>query len=328
MNKKREIGSFIELSFKKNLEYYIGDENARLNSGRAAIYHSLRVLGCNQVYLPYYQCETVREFLIRKGIKIRYYHINLDFEPILEVVPTNYAVVIVNYFGIMSRERISLIAEKYKNVIIDNAQGFFLKAIDGCMNVYSPRKFIGVPDGSYVIGKNANSYTIEYEEDFSSDTSLFLLQRIEYGLEGKAYESRRLNEDRIDKSDIRHMSRLSKIILDATDYNDIISKRKENFTIARGLFDSINLLSLDNLVSTECVPMVYPLVVEKEGLIEKLIEEKIFQGRWWSYLLKEMNKDTIEYYLSKNLIPITIDQRYKEEDIQYMYLKCREYIRD
>lgn len=325
---KKEIGSFIELGFKKNLEYYNGNDIARLNSGRAAIYHSLKVLGCNKVYLPYYQCETVRKFLVRKGIEIRYYFINSNFEPILEEVPTDYAVIIVNYYGIMSRERMRLLREKYNNVIIDNAQGFFFQPMDGCMNVYSPRKFIGVPDGSYVIGKNAINDTKDYDEDFSSGTSLFLLQRIEYGLEGIAYESRKQNEDRIDNSDIKLMSKLTRTILDGTDYKDIITKRKENFAIARRLFDKVNLLTLSNLVDIECVPMVYPLIIDKEGLIEKLIDEKIFQGRWWSYLLNEMKKDTFEYYVSKNLVPITIDQRYNYDDIQFMFLKCKEFLKD
>ena len=77
-----EIGSFIELQFPKGREYYKGDKNiARLNSGRAAIYHAARVLGCDTVWLPYYQCDTVRDFLIRKHINVKYYHINSWLDP-------------------------------------------------------------------------------------------------------------------------------------------------------------------------------------------------------------------------------------------------------
>ena len=94
------------------------------------------------------------------------------------------------------------------------------------MNVYSARKFVGVPDGAYVIGENAEKYADEYEKCCSSDTSLFLLQRIEYGCEGKTYQSRMINEHRIDSEDIMRMSALTRAILDGTDYDEIISKRK------------------------------------------------------------------------------------------------------
>ena len=57
-----ETGSFIELELPRGREYRKGNENTiRLNSGRAAIYHALRLTGCRTVYLPFYQCDTVRE---------------------------------------------------------------------------------------------------------------------------------------------------------------------------------------------------------------------------------------------------------------------------
>ena len=58
-----EIGSFIEMQFPKGKELYKGEKNiARLNSGRAAIWHAFRVLGCEAIWIPYYQCDTVEIF--------------------------------------------------------------------------------------------------------------------------------------------------------------------------------------------------------------------------------------------------------------------------
>jgi len=320
-----EIGSFLELAFQRGLEYYtsisVAHNNsiARLNSGRAAIYHATRVLHCDTVYLPYYQCETVRIFLIKKGIKVLYYSIDIEFESQINPCTRNTAIVLVNYFGIMSYARMSQLAARYQNVIIDHSQAFFAQPIANCMNVYSVRKFIGTADGAYVIGNHANQYLEEYEQDYSSDTSLFLLQRIEYGCEGKAYQTRKANEDRINDSEIKKMSTLTHTILDGTDYDFIKKKRKENFDIASALFDSINKINPQIYYSEDCVPMVYPLVIEVEGLLERLIEHKIFQGHWWSYVLSEVAPDSFEYSLSSYLIPITIDQRYGEEEIKYIY---------
>lgn len=319
-----EIGSFIELQFPKGLEYYKGEANiARLNSGRAAIWHAFRVLGCEAIWLPYYQCNSVREFLSRKGVTIKYYHIDQNFNPIDLFPEKNDAVLIVNYFGVMSVKRIQTLAKQFANVIIDNSQAFFSKPIEGCMNVYSARKFVGVPDGAYVIGENANMYVDEYEQCYSSDTALFLLQRIEYGCEGKTYQTRTINEERIDTEDAKRMSMLTRSILDGTDYNYICIKRQENFSVASSLFETINQFNPSLYYDEGCVPMVYPLVVEDDSLLQKLLDHKHFQGHWWNYLLKEVAKDSFEYWLSRYIIPITIDQRYSKAELRHLREVCK-----
>lgn len=314
-----EIGSFIELQLKKGFEYYKGKRNiARLNSGRTAIYHAIRIFKCDTVWLPFYQCDTVRIFLLKKNIRIKYYHIDDHFNPIDLKKSKNEAVVFVNYYGIMSRNRLLELCDMHSKVIIDNAQAFFMKPIENAMNVYSARKFVGVPDGAYVIGKDAERLIDDYEQSYSSDTSLFLLQRIEYGCEGKTYASRSMNETRIDTEDIMKMSALTKAILDGTDYDFIKNKRRENFEIACQLFNPINAINPKMYDDITCIPMVYPLVVEEEDLLDKFLKNKHFQGHWWSYLLSEMKETDFEYWLSRYVIPITIDQRYGRKELEFV----------
>lgn len=312
-----EIGSFIELQFPKGKEFYKGEKNiARLNSGRTAIYHATKILGCDTVWLPYYQCNTVRDFLRRKGVKVKYYHIDSSFNPQDIVQLKNEAVVFVNYFGVMSKKRMEELANGFFNVIIDNTPAFFCEPISGCMNVYSTRKFMGVPDGSYVIGQGADRFVNKYMKCYSSDTAVFLLQRHEYGCEGKTYKSRMINEHRIDSEDVMRMSDLTKAILDGIEYEEIIKKRKQNFATACDLFDRINSLNPKQYADKDIVPMVYPLVVENDELLPKLIKHKHFQSHWWHYLLNEVKSDTFEYWLSRYVIPVTIDQRYGETELK------------
>ena len=314
-----EIGSFIELQFPRGLEYYGGDEDIiRLNSGRAAIWHAFRLTGCRAIWLPYYQCDTVRDFLKKKGAAIRYYHIDREFNPLDLKAGADEAVLFVNYYGTMSRERMRSLADGYCHAIIDNSQAFFCEPLPGCLNVYSARKFAGVPDGAYVIGANAGQYSNEYEQCYSSNTASFLLQRIEYGCEGKTYESRMVNEHRIDSEDIMLMSKLTRTLLDGTDYELIRTKRRENYRYAHELFSGVNRLDAMRYYDEDCVPMVYPLIVEDDGLLGRLLEKKHFQGHWWSYLLDEMPEDTAEYWISRYIIPITIDQRYGFDELEYI----------
>ncbi len=314
-----EIGSFIELQFPKGREFYSQEKNiARLNTGRAAIWHAFRATGCKAIWLPCYQCDTVRDFLKRKNVEIKYYHIDKDFNPTDLEPKDDEAVLFVNYYGVMAASRMAALARHYEHVIIDNSQAFFSRPLPDCMNVYSCRKFVGVPDGAYVIGEDVDKFKDEYPQCHSSDTALFLFQRIEYGCEGKAYQSRGLNEHRIDTEDCMRMSKLTRTILDGTDYNKIIHKRKENFKIACDLLGNVNHLNAIQYYDDETIPMVYPLVIEDDGLLRRLQDAKHFQGHWWSYLCDEMPENTFEHWLSRYVIPITIDQRYGEKELEYL----------
>ena len=305
------------MQFPTGREYYTGENVVRLNSGRCAVYHAFRSLGCKRIWLPVYQCGTVRDFLQKKGVEISYYNIDNDFKPILSDVDEKDAILLVNYFGIISNSEMAYRASKFDNVIIDNCPAFFSQPIDNAWNIYSTRKFFGVPDGAYAIG-DKSAPTSEYPQDYSSDTSLFMLKRIEYGCEGEVYKERELNENRIDTSDIKLMSKLTHTILDGVDYTEVIRKRIENFNYARNLFDSINLIDVSRFLNDSCVPMVYPLMVKDENLIKRLLRGKHFQGNWWRYILDLPYANEFEKDLSKYMIPITIDQRYGTTELKYI----------
>ena len=267
----REIGSFIELEFPKGKELYSGNINiARVNTGRAAIWYAFRLTGAKAIWIPYYQCDTVRKFLLNKGVEIKYYHQDKNFMPIDLNAKNDEAVLFVNYFGIMSMERMRSLSSDKSNVIIDNCQAFFCKPIDGVLNVYSARKFVGVADGAYVIGTDSHKYIGNYPQGYSSDTAVFLMKRIEYGCEGKSYEARSLNESRVDTEDVMKMSKLTRTILDGVDYDYIKIKRRENFEFACKLFADINKWDPTEFYDCETIPMVYPLVVEDDNLLQKL----------------------------------------------------------
>lgn len=318
-----EIGSFIELQMPNGMEYYKdnnfeGMEVARLNTGRAAIYHAFTVTGCTAIWLPYYQCETVKEFLERKGVECKFYHIDETFTPEHIEQGDNEAFLIVNYYGIMSTGRMSSLAAKFCNVIVDNSQAFFAKPLENCLNIYSTRKFIGVPDGAYVIGRNAKNGMEKYAQGYSSDTALFMLQRIEYGCEGKAYISRTDNENRIDIEDCLKMSGLTRYLLDGTDYEFIKAKRRENFESAQGLFAEVNKLNPALNYDESCVPMVYPLLIEDDALLGKLLRAKHFQGHWWKWVEENTESNEFEKWISRYIIPITIDQRYGVKELKFL----------
>ncbi|MDF2927783.1 MAG: hypothetical protein K0Q75_21 [Anaerospora sp.] len=316
-----EIGGFREIDLRQGFEYYTGNNVARLNSGRYGIYHALKLLNCSKILLPYYQCNTVRDYLLSKNIEVIYYDIDERFYPkFAGEIDEDCGALIVNYFGLIPEDYLKQLSEKNKNIIVDNTQGFFCKPTPRAYSIYSPRKFFGVPDGCYVYGKNVNKNIEDYKEDYSSYTSLFLLSRIETG--GNVnYPDYCKNEERITNAGICRMSKLTHALLDNIDYTYCLIKRKENFQTARELFDKINCLSIDSIndSSNKYAPMVYPLIIKNDQLRYKLVQNKIFVGHWWEYLIRELPPNSLEVYYSKYLIPIQIDHRYNYKHLKFVY---------
>lgn len=316
---KMDIGGFIELHLAEGREYYKGDINiARLNSGRMGIWHAFRITGCKRIWIPIYQCESIRKTLGKKGVQICFYHQDENFNPIDIDAKDDDAVLLVNYFGIMSSKRIADLAKSYKHAIIDCAQAFFCKPIENAIMVYSCRKFVGAPDGAYVVGENAHSYIEEYAQSYSSDMADFLFKRIEYGCQGKGGDAHHQNERRIASEECMRMSKLTRRLMDAEDYGLDRDKRKTNFIYAHNLFGNINKIDPYIYMDNETIPMVYPLVVEDDKLLSRLLAENCFQWHWWDYICDEQPIDSFEHWISRYIIPVTIDHRYGCEELNFI----------
>lgn len=328
MKHMKEIGGFRELDLRTGYEYYKEKcDIIRLNSGRAGIFHSLRLFNCNKILVPYYECSTVKEFLIMQNIDISFYCIDKNFRPILNFeIENDTALLIVNYFGLMSKEEEKTYVSKYKKVIFDHTQAFFSPPVEDGYTVYSPRKFFGVEDGCYVIGNHAECYAEEYDDDCSGDTCSFLLKRIESG-GNKNYPEYCKNEERINQSGIKKMSKITQALLDNIDYSLIKKKRIDNYIISKKLFANMNLLPESLFSEESMIPMVYPLYIEDINLRYYLKERHIYVGQWWKYLIDELPQNTFEVKYAQYLIPIQIDQRYGRKDLEYTKDLIEKYLR-
>lgn len=314
-----DIGSYIELEFTCSGELFSDvpvNDIIRLNTCRAAIYHAARCYGVNKIWIAKYQCDVVRDFLLRKGLEVFYYDIDEQFNPLLQTNSEDSAIVLTNYFGVLGDRHFDALVPKYHNVIIDNAQAFFYPPREDSLNCYSPRKFVAAPDGAYVIGSGVNRF--RYDRDVSSNTSQFLLMRYEYGCDGEGYKNKKNNDKRIDESDIKLMSSLTLALLRAVDYESVKKRRLRNYQYARELFDDMNKLDTSNVFDDDCIPMGYPLWTNCE-IIPEFHKKRIFQARYWEYLINEKASDSLEYNFAKYITLLCTDQRYGFDEINWQY---------
>lgn len=312
----KEYGGYLPLELRDGHELfdrYGSAKVARFNSGRASIAAAVRSIRPQKLYIPYYNCAVVREALEAAGVPFELYYLDEDLEPKLDGIEEDAWLLYVHYFGIASDEKIGRIAEKYKNVIFDNTQAFYAKPVlDGnCMNAFSPRKFVGLADGGYLVWSGNREVTDDYPQDISWDRAGFLFKSAELGTNA-AYRDNL--DSKICLADgIKRMSVLTHRMLKSLDYDALAERRDRNYRVLIERFRGVNRLELP---MEGYAPFVYPLVVEDPELRKKVIEKKIYVSQWWKYLLDEVPEGSVEAWLSKWLLPLPVDHRYTEQDME------------
>lgn len=89
----------------------------------------------------------------------------------------------------------------------------------------------------------------------------------------------------------------------------------KNFRVLHNILGITNRLKLDDATMT---PSVYPYLSSSKSLREKLLENKIYVSRFWKHVLTNELANKFEKDLAEYLIPLPIDQRYDEQDMQYI----------
>jgi len=305
---EKEYFGFIEFNLKQKAEYH--KNYIKLNCARQAINYIIKAHGYKKVFLPYYICHTVYDVL---EVDYEFYYLNEDLTPKIKpsALKKDSAIIYPNYFGTNASKVLQIISD-YKNVIIDSTQAFFHK-IKNCDVVYSPRKFFWVTDGAYL--NCSKKLNLKLEPDTSYQRMLPLFKRIELG-SNAAYQNNLSNEDEITNSGMKKMSILTDKILHSIDYKEISEIRKRNFSYIHKKLGKINEMKIE--ISKSDVPMVYPFLIKNDKLREKLLKNKIYIPHWWKEVIKNVDKNSYENYLSNNLIPLPIDHRYDRKDLDFI----------
>ncbi len=310
----KEIGGYFELELQRRNNEFPHANCPAFNSGRHALEFILRQLGdkVKTVYIPYFTCDVIIEPLQRLGIEYKFYHINENLE--IANIPNlnkNEYLIANNYFGIKDSYAEVLFQKLGSKLIIDNAQALFAPEITGAKAIYSPRKFVGVPDGGIAYTTEERKYKLE--QDYSTDRSLFLLRRIDCGPES-GYREFRENSQVLSVSPMKSMSFLTKKILQSIDFDEILKIRRNNFRYVHRELGHVNNLNIPDMSEFIC-PMVYPYRTSDALLRDKLIENKVFVATYWPNVREWCDNSDIEYRLMNEIIPIPIDQRYDFDDM-------------
>ncbi len=309
----KAVGGYFELADRDCVSNYPID-GVRLNTCRNALeYIIVQLSDAKHIYLPLYTCEAVIEPLRRLPVSFDFYHIDNRFEIADDIrLKDGDYIIVNNYFGLKDAY-IAELAEKYVNrLIVDNAQAFFAPVLPNIKAAYSARKYVGVADGGFAVGISKLDALL-YDLDTTEHNSHLSIRK-QYGAEA-GFKDYQHNECLLDNQPIRRMSYTTQDILLHIDYEKVVTKRRINFEYLHKALSDNNQLQLPSMDSFVC-PMVYPYINRADDNIrERLIGNKIYVARYWPNVFNWAKPDDLEYELANRLIPIPIDQRYGETEM-------------
>jgi hypothetical protein len=219
----------------------------------------------------------------------------------------------VNYFGICNNQVAQLLQRLSPDqVVLDFSQSFFSRpASDALATIYSPRKFFGVPDGGLLISRIPVSHP-ETQDTGSFGRISHLMRRLGDSPEA-GYAEYQHAEESLAECEPKQMSKLTERILSSIDFDSVSKKRRENFLFLHKELGKDNQLSVD--ASSITAPLCYPLLTGDSGLRGKLINKRIFISTYWTDAISRISDEWTEK-LVRNLLPLPIDQRYEQNDME------------
>lgn len=315
--KKIEYGGFLPLELNPGVEYFARFEDYlfRFNTVKSSLHKIINALGCSRIYIPYYYCPSTTDFLQNENVCVCFYHINEELLPVNVPDEQDSIVLLVDYFGVCG-ERVKEYSSRFKNaeVVIDFAHDFFEKPIlnNHRHNIYSAKKFFGVPDGSYLVSMDIepDSEALSYASSYSE----YLIKTYEEGT-NSAYTMKAGVDDYL-ASNFTRMSCLTVGLLQNVDYSRVKKQREANYKLMKEAF-----VGIDELLIPDCnAAYQFPLLVRKKGrrIKKELIESKIYVSTLWSGDNLKEHGNEFELRMTNDCVFLPMDQRYDSDDIQYI----------
>ncbi|KQS95214.1 hypothetical protein [Chryseobacterium sp. Leaf394] len=305
------IGGYFELELSKKSNLF--PDYLALNSARNCLEYILRLSIYNNIFIPYYTCDVLLEPLQKLNITYEFYDVDFNLEPIFDfsLLKKEDAFLYTNYFGLKNTFVKNLSAKIPGNIIIDNAQALFAEPVKNIPTFYSPRKFVGVPDGGFVTCNLDPSIT--FGKDSSYERMSHLLKRIDTSAES-GYGDFKRNDKSLENQPIKLMSDLTKLLLMNIDFHFVKEQRQRNFQFLHDKLKKKNLLSIS--YNHDSIPMVYPFRTKDPLVKEKLINQKIYCASYWPNVIDWCSAEQNSHILAKEIVALPIDQRYSVEDME------------
>lgn len=300
----------------------------RLVNARSAFWLLAKSTGTLRVWLPSYICQSVVDGFAAANTQVLFYAVCEQLRCVndawLAQVRPDDVVLRVHYFGFKNDDPVVQAATARGARIVDDAAQALLSddiGADAQVLVFSPRKFVGVPDGGYLAYLNGALHITQPAEvppDAWWRTSLAAVvgrRDFEAGSESRAWHTNFQEAERAAPIGAFAMSSLSRVLLEgAIDYDAIRVQRRKNFAV---LLEMLAEHAMFHRLPGSTVPLGFPVrLAHRDSVRRSLFAQQIFPAVHW--LLPATLPDGHEESrrLSESILTLPSDQRYDEDDMR------------
>ena len=287
----------------------------RFQSSRAAFVALLRACKPAAVWMPWYLCDSMIEPLRMTDTPIRRYALD-DRLRVKDAEPAHDEwLFYVNYFGLCDSNVADVLMRFPRDrVVIDQSQAFHAAPQDCVANLYSPRKFFGVPDGGYLVTRRDVAVPELADED-SAARCLPMLQRLAFGPE-RGYSAYVENEAGLSMQEPMRMSALTQRMLSGIDYESARARRRRNFAFVHDRLGEGNTFPLGEHAGA--APLCYPFRGAAAGVREALFRERIYTPAYWPEVAANAAAPAAERTLADTTLFLPCDQRLSIDQLARM----------
>jgi hypothetical protein len=308
------MGGYFELELQSGHRPFADAHG--FNLARSAFQALLQARRVRRVFVPYFICSVMPDAARTIDVEVVGYELDEALElPDLPRLAPEEMLLYVDYFGLKADYIRSTLSGHYPNaLIVDNSQALFSPALPGVPTLYSPRKFVGVPDGGWLVNAPAN---LEQPEPGTSVGHFVAL----LGRLGNAPEAHYADfvrtEEILSEQGLKGMSWATTRLLDSIDYRSVRRRREANFSQLHAALSAINAFKPAHAPGTAalCYPLMSEDAASASALRAALLEQRIFVPSYWREVLNDPRAPALERDLSARLLPLPIDQRYGPQQI-------------
>ncbi|WP_341313906.1 hypothetical protein WN982_00415 [Paraburkholderia sp. IMGN_8] len=310
-DESRAIGGYFELELPQ-AGSPLHDGALCFQSSRAAFLAMLRSLRPTAVWIPWYICDAMIEPLRMAGTPVKRYRLDSDLRVQSVDLAQGEWLVYVNYFGLCERQ-VDDVLNRFprERVVIDNAQALFAQPRDCLATLYSPRKFLGVPDGGYLITQQPVDMPNSIDHA-SVQRCTHLLSRLAQDAEA-GYADYAAAEESLKNQEPLQMSRLTQRMLASVDYDAVRARRVANFAFLHQKLQRHNRFRFHH--SEGAVPLCYPYFGAPSGLREALRVQRVYTPGYWPDVETAEGVPEFERDLPASTLFLPCDQRLTRDDL-------------
>lgn len=302
----------------------------KLHNARSCLLLLLQAIQPQTIWLPSYLCPTILAPLdIFKEVSLKFYSVNaqlkIDHFDWLNQINSNDMVLIIDYFGFFHDTKLLQEIKSAKAIIIEDASQALLSDLSQSIAdfiIYSPRKFIGVPDGGLIDNRtqmNLSEPEVPPPIEWWMKAFRASQLRREFDLtltKNNWYEIFQQSEALMPVG-LYKMSEVSKYILNFHfDYKAIMNHRRKNFLYLLSQFKDIAIFPE---LYDGVTPLGFPIVIKnRPRVLNEFYKHRIYPPIHWNLKNRVPEGYRESNDLSETILTLPCDQRYSLNDMRIM----------